>query len=175
MTIATLLLDNSFQALGTISWQRAVTLLTLGKIEVIESYEDKILRSRTWVIKMPAVVRLINSFRKGKKEEVKFSRQNILTRDGWKCQYCGTDLDTKTVTYDHLVPKSKGGKTCWENIVSACDSCNRKKSNLMLSETNMTLKKKPKKPVWLPIVVQSVGSVPKEWKSYLYWNVELES
>lgn len=173
---ATLLLDQSYQALGTISWQRAVTLLSLGKVEVVEEYNNRILRSRTWVLKMPAVVRLISAFRRNKKEGVKFSRQNILARDGWKCQYCGVSLDTKTVTYDHVIPKSKGGKTCWENIVSSCAECNGKKSNLLLSETDMALGKKPKKPTWLPIIVHTKGDqVPKEWKSYLYWNTELES
>ena len=172
----TLLLDQSFQALGTINWQRAVTLLTLGKVEVIEEYDDRLLRSRTWIIKMPAVVRLVKAFRKTKRQEVKFSRHNILARDNFRCQYCNTELNTQTVTYDHVLPKSKGGKTSWENIVSCCSTCNGSKGSMTLKQAGLKLRKQPKKPSWVPIfVINSRGSVPTQWKSYLYWNTELQN
>lgn len=173
--LSTLLLDQSYQAVAAISWQRAVTLLTLGKVEVIEEYEDHELRSRTWVIKMPAVVRLVNRFRRSK-QKVKFSRTNILARDGWKCQYCKCKLTTDTVTYDHVVPKSRGGKTCWENIVSSCSPCNCKKANKTPQEAKMKLRKQPVMPKWVPVFsISTKGSIPDQWASYLYWMSELEN
>jgi 5-methylcytosine-specific restriction endonuclease McrA len=170
---STLLLSQAYEPVAAISWQRAVTLLTLGKVEVIEEYENKELRARTWVIKMPAVVRLVRAFRR-KKKKVKFSRTNILARDQWKCQYCGTHLSTEEVTYDHVVPRSRGGKTAWENIVSCCAECNAKKANKTPAEAGLKLRKKPYRPSWVPaFVVTQRGSVPEQWHSYLYWTSEL--
>lgn len=173
---ATLLLDQGYQPVASISWQRAITLLTLGKVEVIEEYDDRELRSRTWVIKMPAVVRLIKAFRRHKKK-VKFSRTNILARDKWKCQYCNTKLTTESVTYDHVVPKSQGGKTCWENIVACCAGCNAKKADKSVGKAGMRLRTKPVMPAWVPVftINTSKGSVPEQWASYLYWMSELEN
>jgi len=170
----TLLLDQSYQAVATISWQRAVTLLTLGKVEVIEEYKDKVLRSRSWVIKMPAVVRLVKLFRRHKKK-VKFSRHNILARDRWKCMYCKCKLGLSDVTYDHVVPKSRGGKTQWENIVSCCSDCNAKKANRTPREAGMRLRKQPEQPNWVPVfTITTRGSIPEQWTSYVYWMSELE-
>lgn len=171
----TLLLSMGYEPIASISWQRAITLLTLGKVEVIEEYDTE-LRSRTWVVKMPAVVRLVKSFRHHKKK-VKFSRTNILARDNWKCQYCSTKLSTEDVTYDHVVSKSRGGKTCWENIVACCQDCNAKKANKTPREADMKLRKQPVMPKWVPVltITQSPGSVPEQWASYLYWMSELEN
>jgi len=169
----TLLLSNAYEPVATISWQRAVTLLTLGKVEVLEEYEDRELRSRNWVIKMPAVARLVHRFRRHKKR-VKFSRTNILARDRWKCQYCSCELNTHDVTYDHVTPRSRGGKTCWENIVSCCADCNAKKDNRTPQEAGMKLCSKPYQPDWVPIfTVRTRGPVPDQWRSYLYWTSEL--
>ena len=110
----TLLLSQGYEPLGTIGWQRAITLLTLGKVEVLEEY-DRNIRSIHLVFKMPAVVRLFNKFRRGKKA-VKFSRHNILARDGWKCAYCRVKVKTSEMTMDHVTPRSQGGITCWENL-----------------------------------------------------------
>jgi len=169
----TLLLSQGYEPLTTISWQRAISLLTLGKVEVIEEY-DRELRSRHLVIKMPAVVRLINFFRRPK-QLVKFSRRNILARDTWKCQYCGRKVSTESMTQDHVVPKSQGGKTCWENIVTCCADCNAKKANRTPKQAKMTLIKPPAKPSWVPIFsIQLGGSSPEQWRDYLYWTAELD-
>lgn len=171
----TLLLSQGFEPIATISWQRAVTLLTLGKIEVIEEYDDRELRSRTWIIKMPAVVRLLKAFRRHKKR-VKFSRHNILARDRWKCQYCGEKLALSEATYDHVIPRSRGGHTHWENIVSCCADCNLRKRNRTPQEAGMKLRKAPYQPSWVPIfTVTTKGSIPEQWMSYIYWTTELES
>lgn len=172
---STLLLDQSYQPLDVITWQDAVRLITLNKAEVIEEYEDNI-RSTFLIIKMPAVVRLINSFRRGKKKSVKFSRISIYARDGFKCQYCSLKGKMKDFTFDHVVPRSKGGKTNWENITTACVPCNTKKNNRTPAEAGMKLLKQPVKPDWVPIISLRLTqkSVPDQWASYLYWNSELD-
>lgn len=167
-----LLLDNGYMPIATISWQRAVCLLTLGKCEVIEEYDQNI-RSAFLVIKMPAVVRLINRFRRGKKS-VKFSRHNILARDGWKCQYCGDLVETHNLTQDHVLPRAQGGTTCWENIVTSCGLCNSKKANRTPRQAGMALRRSPYKPTWVPIFsVRLSKDLPNQWASYLYWTSEL--
>jgi 5-methylcytosine-specific restriction endonuclease McrA len=165
-----LLLNQSYEPISVINWKRAVTLLTLGKIEVVEEYNEDI-RSMYLVIKAPAVVRLLKSFRRPRKR-VKFNRQNILARDRWKCQFCGQKFPSKELTYDHVLPKSRGGKTIWENIVTACESCNLKKGGKTPQEANMKLKKRPTRPDWVPIFTISVSrkAVPEPWKNFCYWN-----
>ena len=170
----TLLLNQGYEPLATIGWQRAISLLTLGKVEVIEEY-DREIRSAFLVIKMPAVVRLINRFRRGKKA-VKFSRHNILARDGWKCGYCGDKVTTQDMTQDHVIPRSQGGKTCWENIVTCCSDCNAKKANRTPRQAGMRLRREPYKPTWVPLFSISLsGSVPEQWASYVYWTAELKA
>lgn len=171
---STLLLAATYEPIDVISWQDAVRLMTLGKAEVIEEY-DKDLRSTYLIIKMPAVVRLVSMFRKRKKK-VKFSRVNIYARDKYKCQYCGKTGKMKDFTFDHVVPKSRGGKTTWDNIVTCCTACNGKKGDKLPKEAGMQLKAKPEQPSWLPAVTIRVSqrSVPDAWRDYLYWNVTLD-
>jgi len=171
----TLLLNPGYQPVGAIPWQRAVSLLTLGKVEVVEEYDVDI-RSVYLVIKMPAVVRLISRLRK-QKQRVKFSRQNVLARDKWRCQYCGEKKPTAELTYDHVIPRSRGGRTCWENIVTACEACNAKKANRTPEQAGMTLRTRPARPTWVPVITipLTTGSVPDQWASYLYWHTEIVS
>jgi 5-methylcytosine-specific restriction endonuclease McrA len=169
----TLLLSQGYEPLATISWQRAISLLTLGKVEVVEEY-DRDLRSRYLIIKMPAVVRLITAFRRHKKQ-VKFSRQNIMARDRWKCAYCGIKVSTQEMTMDHVIPRAQGGTTCWENIVTSCETCNAAKADRTPKQAKMKLRKRPARPTWVPIFsVQLSGSPPDQWASYLYWTSELK-
>jgi len=170
----TLVLSQGYQPIKVIPWQRAITLLTLGKVELIEEYDEEHIRSRYLVMKMPAVVRLINAFRRHKKP-VKFSRINIYGRDKYRCQYCGDKVSLESGTYDHVVPRSKGGKTVWSNIVTCCEPCNAKKSNQTPSEAGMILRTKPIQPKAVPIQALRISrtSVPDAWASYMYWNSSL--
>lgn len=168
----TLLLNQGYQPLTTISWQRAICLLSLGKVEVVEEY-DRDIRSVYLVIKMPAVVRLITRFCKIK-QRVKFSRQNVLGRDRWTCQYCGQKRPIAELTYDHVVPRSQGGKTSWENIVTACRGCNARKADRTPQQAGMRLLCAPRRPRSVPVImIQLSGSVPDQWASYLYWSSEI--
>jgi len=149
-------------------------MLTLQKVEVVEEYDHEI-RSQFLVIKIPAVVRLLRVFRKRKKP-VKFSRVNIYGRDDYRCQYCGGKFTMGELTYDHVVPRSQGGKTTWTNIVSACDRCNAKKRDQTPEQAGMKLLKKPVQPVDVPSIVIEVSrrSVPDAWRDYLYWTSALD-
>jgi len=161
--------------LRVISWQKAVTLLTLGKVEVVEEY-DREIRSISFSIQLPAVVRLLYLVKR-RRQEVKFSRKNIYARDNGICQYCGTALEPKEITYDHVLPKSKGGATSWENVVTCCVSCNCRKSNKTPQQAHMTLLKQPVKPRWTHFLRLHIGikHTPESWRDYLYWNIKLES
>lgn len=171
---STLLLDCSYQPLDIIPWKEAVRLWFLGKAEVIEEHEAE-LRSTYLVIKMPAVVRLVHLFKR-KKRKVKFSRVGIYTRDKYKCQYCGQKGTIRDFTFDHVIPRAQGGRTNWENIVTACMPCNTRKANRTPKQAGMSLLSTPKRPEWLPMVNlrMSQKKVPDEWSSYLYWTGVLD-
>src|SRR4051794_40550361 len=117
MNALTLLLTPWFAPHKIIPWQKAITMLYGGDVEVVEEYRETI-RSPSVSIQMPAVVRLkrsIGSVKRG----VKFSRLNVLTRDGFRCQYCGERKRGTELNYDHVIPRARGGRTVWDNIVAA--------------------------------------------------------
>lgn len=168
-----LLLNITYEPLRIINWKKAITMLCLGKVEVIEEYSREI-HSVSFTVKLPSVVRLLRMVKRPK-TPVKFSRQNIYARDRYKCQYCGDRFSTEDLTYDHVIPKSRGGRTEWKNIVTCCIDCNRKKGGRKPSEASMKLIRKPKRPTWVPAIRITVGfrEIPQTWRDYLYWNVEL--
>jgi len=170
----TLLLNTTYEPLRVISWQKAITLLTLGKVEVIEEY-DREIHSVSFSIKLPSVVRLLRLV-KWRHGQVKFSRKNIYARDRGMCQYCGKDLRRQEITYDHVIPKSQGGQTSWKNVVTCCIECNSRKGGKTPKQAGMKLLKPPKRPRWNMSLRITIGlkSTPNSWRDYLYWNVELE-
>ncbi len=172
-TARTLLLSQGYEPIKVISWQRAITLLFLGKVEVLEEYAQGV-HSVNLVIKIPAVVRLLRAFRRHAKP-VKFSRVNIYARDHYRCQYCKKRANISDLTYDHVIPRSQGGKTEWTNIVSCCYDCNRKKGGRTPHQAGMKLLAPPAQPNWVPAITIriSMRSVPDAWRDYLYWTGEL--
>jgi 5-methylcytosine-specific restriction endonuclease McrA len=171
----TLLLNQGYEPIKVISWQRAITLLTLHKVDVVEEYDAQI-RATSMIVQVPAVVRLRKAFRRHAKP-VKFSRVNIYARDAYCCQYCGTRCAIDGLTYDHVIPRSRGGRTTWDNIVSCCYACNANKANRTPAEARMTLRSTPARPAWMPSVQIRVStrSVPDAWRDYVYWTGEIES
>lgn len=162
----TLLLNCTYEPLGVIAWQRAITMLCLGKVEVIKSYEAT-LRAVTWAVPMPAVVRL-QRFVARHRVRIALSRRNVFQRDGHRCQYCGETFPTKDLTCDHVVPRSQGGGMTWENLVTACAPCNRRKGGRTPEEARMTLRKVPRRPAAIPPpVVAQPASVPEPWIEFL--------
>lgn len=173
-THRTLVLSQSFEPISIVSWKQAITLLFLGKAEMIEEY-DRNIRSTSIVLKIPAVVRLLSAFRRHKKP-VKFSRINIYGRDKYSCQYCGVKKKISELTYDHVVPRAQGGKTTWTNIATSCSDCNRRKANRTPEQAGMRLRKMLVQPSATPVLVVTVSreSVPDAWRDYLYWTSELD-
>ena len=166
MTAQTLLLTPWMMPHKIISWQRAVTMSFLGKVEVIEEYEEEI-ASPSFTIKTPAVVRLKRPIG-GMKRGVKFSRINVFSRDEFRCQYCGSRKAARDLNYDHVVPRVQGGRTVWENIVTSCYACNNQKRGRTPEQAGMKLLRAPVKPKSLPMttVIPREGPHPEAWMHY---------
>lgn len=161
-----LLLNASYEPMRVISWQRAVTLFFLGKVEVVEEYDDEI-RAVSLVLRAPAVVRLLQYVRVGRKSPP-LCRSNVLARDNFECQYCAVRLTTREATLDHVVPRSQGGRTTWENVVCCCIACNRRKGGRTPKEARMALRNQPVKPDWLPVLqIRLNGNIPHSWHTFL--------
>ena len=136
MNAAVLVLDVSMRPLRVEGWQRAICDLFLGKVEVVEwkyHSKDRTIKSPCGAWPMPSVVRVLSQFRRDR-IRVKFSRLNIYTRDNFNCQFCAQRFETEELTFDHVIPRSRGGRTVWENIVTACVPCNTRKSDRLPSE-----------------------------------------
>jgi len=193
----TLVLNAYYEPVARVPWHRAITLLWESrqaeidnrnyklKIELVKEYQDWTVHSASQEWKVPSIIRWVKSTPRRKKA-IKFSRENIYLRDGGKCQYCGVGLsrDQKSpdcFTYDHVIPRAKGGQTRWENVVTCCIPCNQKKSDKLPNQAGMRLLKVPVKPVKLTeslrLQVHWHPGMPAEWKNYirtdLYWNDEL--
>lgn len=152
-----------------IPWQRAVVLVWLGKVDVLEHY-DELLASPSWSLQAPAVVRLRKAVRASKPSLVRFTRRNVYARDDYTCQYCGMRKQGRGLSFDHVVPRVKGGQTIWDNIVTACHACNDRKGGRSPDEAGMKLLRKPFRPKALPISTPpglDVGSdLPQPWQVY---------
>jgi len=132
-----LLLNADYTPLGVISWRKAVRLMAKGKVEVVK-YGDKVLYNMERTVKfvLPLVLKLIKFIRTIFKNKVPFNKRNVLIRDNFTCAYCGTRSLTK-MSFDHITPKSKGGKSTFENVVTCCVPCNHKKDNKTCKQADM--------------------------------------
>lgn len=179
----TLMLSAAFEPMRRISWQRAMLLLVAGRAEVVEVYADRTVRTVRVTFQMPSVMRALGGYHGSWRLTPKFSRQNLWKRDGGKCAYCQRDVPIHKSTYDHVMPRSRGGKTAWTNIVIACVACNQRKGARTPEEAGMTLLVKPRRPSkgeipWGSMVTWSQG-MPLSWRQYLtdrkYWSGKLDS
>jgi len=177
----TLVLSPGYEPVARVHWQRAITLLFMGKVEVVEEYEDKEIKSVTFSLKMPSVVRFLRAIR-GKKKVVKFSRENVYARDKGRCQYCAVPVPRCEITYDHVTPRAHGGSTIWENVVISCMECNQRKGGRTPAQAGMKLLTTPVKPKKLPdmrLTLTWRKGMPESWRGWVrdiqYWNTELES
>lgn len=172
----TLLLNASYEPLKVVHWQKAVTLWCQGKVEIIAQH-DREVRAVSFSFKLPSVIRLLRYVRIKKRfDYVPFSRANIYARDEFTCQYCSRVFATYDLTFDHVVPVSKGGRKDWENIVTCCVACNRRKGGRTPAEAGMTLSRHPRRPNAAPAIRITIGlrQAPESWRDYLYWNLELD-
>jgi len=158
-----LVLNQDYTPITVCSVERAFTLIFLQKAELLSDIQEKKLRSINQTFAFPSVIK-INRYINVPYKGVVLSRFNIFKRDGNKCQYCGT---TKDLTIDHVIPRSKGGKSTWTNLVTACKKCNSKKGNFSLEKANMTLFKKPEKPSYITFLKMNNTHNREDWLKYL--------
>jgi 5-methylcytosine-specific restriction endonuclease McrA len=160
-----LVLNATYEPLNVCSVRRALVLLLKEKAEVLER-GDGVLRSETMQIDRPEVIRLVTYVRVPRDiHRRRITRRAVLARDEWVCQYCGSDRPGLTV--DHVIPRSRGGESVWENIVAACAACNRRKGNRMPHEIRMHPRTSPRAPGPTVFIRIAAPRTPVAWESYL--------
>lgn len=172
----TLVLNATYEPLRIVPWQKAITLLFQGKVEVIATH-DREIRGVTVRVRLPSVLRLLRHVRmKRAFSDVPFSRANVYARDDHRCQYCGHRLPPTQLTFDHVLPVARGGQKAWDNIVTCCIPCNRRKGDRTPEEAGLHLIRRPRRPPALPALTIRFGihRTPESWRDYLYWDAFLE-
>ena len=159
-----LVLNASYEPLNVTTVRRAHVLVFKGKAEVIEELEQP-LRSATGAFPWPHVIRLVQYVRVPRTLQRKISRRALFARDGWRCMYCGTS--SGRLTLDHVVPRSRGGDSVWENVVTSCAPCNMRKGNRLLHELQMTLTTPPRAPSPQLFIRLAAPKIPQTWTPYL--------
>tara|TARA_R110002074_G_scaffold349387_1_gene519823 strand:- start:1815 stop:2315 length:501 start_codon:yes stop_codon:yes gene_type:complete len=163
--IAVLKLDSSFKPIEVISWEEAVVLTWLNKAWAVE-YTDKWVRSAKKAFQVPSVIVLFRYIDE-KYFTLPCTRKNIILRDESQCQYCTKRFREHDLTIDHVVPRSKGGKSVWSNVVVACKPCNQFKKDHLIQNCALTLIRKPKRPSFRSIIKKRIGNANLRWKEYL--------
>lgn len=166
MASKVLVLNQDYQAISVCTAERAFILVFLKKAEMICDNRAKVLRSVGKVFKYPSIIRLHRYINLPYKK-VALSRQNIFKRDGYNCVYCGAG---EHLTLDHVVPRSKGGRDSWHNLVTACQKCNTEKGDRTPEQAEMEMRHKPFRPSFIMYLREFNGKVHDEWKPYLLMN-----
>jgi len=162
-----LILNQNYEPMSVCNVKKAIILLYLGKAEIVEASDGKVIRSVSMSIPQPSIVRL-GVYIQVPYKKIILSRKNILRRDGHRCMYCGrSDVP---LTVDHVIPKARKGEDTWENLVTACVYCNNKKGDRIPEEAHMKLLRKPMRPNHLTFIRHFVGNIDERWKPYLYMN-----
>ncbi len=160
-----LVLNASYEPLNVTTVRRAHVLVFKGKAEVIEELQQQQLHSATDTYPWPHVIRLVAYVRVPRAVQRKISRRALFARDNWRCAYCGTTAGR--LTLDHVVPRSRGGESVWENVVTACAPCNHKKGDRLLEEASMELLHLPKPPAPVLFIRLAAPKIPSGWQPYL--------
>jgi len=195
-----LVLNRLWQAVNVVGAKRAFALLTQGHAQVVHHATDdfRVFSFMDWMdfsvenpsfdarevvhtprtaIRMPRVI-LLTFFDKLPRKEIKLTRNSVFERDKDRCQYCGRIFAREDLNLDHVIPRDRGGKTTWENIVCSCIKCNSHKANRLPHQAGLRLVRKPVRPKWRPVISLVLNNKQRErWKDFLdlaYWNVELE-
>jgi 5-methylcytosine-specific restriction endonuclease McrA len=179
-----LVLNKSFVPIHIITWQRAMSLLIQDSARAIDSdyivydFSDWLLYSEVddkypkiltikHKISLPSII-VLKNYNKLPIRDIKYSRETLFQRDNHTCAYCGGKFKPQLLTVDHILPRSLGGKTHWDNTVTACSECNGKKGNKTLEQTGMKLLYRPKKPKWVsPLTNIRSNKACKEWSIFL--------
>lgn len=166
ISVKTLKLDISYRPIEIVDAIDALVLCLIGKAQAIENYKKEI-TSVSESFKLPAVI-VLKRFVKFHFKIVSAHRREIILRDNNQCQYCSIELPNEKLTLDHIIPKSKGGKNTWDNLVAACKKCNQKKGNRTPEQANMKLVCKPIKPKYNILRTVGKNQVSELWKNYLW-------
>jgi 5-methylcytosine-specific restriction endonuclease McrA len=189
-----LVLNRSWIAVQIADARRAISLLYRGYAKVVspvdfstydfddwkelsETAEDYCIHTVDFKIKVPDVI-VLTLFNGVHRREIKFSRRNIFERDKNMCQYCSRQFKKTELTLDHIIPRSSGGRSTWENLVLACVPCNVRKGSRLPDDAGMPLIRQPRKPRWVPYTGENLSSARKpSWQRFVdaaYWDVELK-
>ena len=160
-----LVLNASYEPLNVCSVRRAYVLVYKGKAEMIEALEHQPLRTATSTYQRPHVIRLVAYVHVPRAAQRKISRRALFARDGWRCVYCGTSGGR--LTLDHVVPRSRGGDSVWENVVTSCAPCNLRKGNRLPHEVHMVLPDRPRPPAPVLFIRLAAPKIPPSWQQYL--------
>ena len=159
-----LVLNASYEPLNVCTVRRAHVLVFKGKAEVIEEL-DRRLTSATDTYPWPHVIRLVTYVRVPRAVQRKISRRALFARDGWRCVYCGSS--SGRLTLDHVVPRSRGGESIWENVVTSCAPCNLRKGDRLLEESGLQLGRPPRPPAPVLFIHLAATKIPDGWQRYL--------
>ncbi|MBI5367003.1 MAG: HNH endonuclease [Planctomycetes bacterium] len=188
-----LVLNRSWVPIDTTTVRRAMVWLCQGVAKVVEPETYEVHDFQSWSelsaarrdgpclhtvslsIRVPEVM-MLTGYNGVPRKEVVFSRRNLYKRDGYTCQYCGTQPGSEELTIDHVLPKAQGGKSTWDNCVLACVECNKRKANRTPFQARMRLAKAPVRPKWHPLIALKVGRVRRCWERFIseiYWDTPL--
>ncbi len=166
----------SYFPLSVWSWQDAVKAVFLDRVSVLNEYET-VVHSPTMTMRLPSVIALKEYIPAARRPA--FTRFNVFLRDRFECQYCNRGQPTQDLTFDHVIPRSRGGRTTWDNVVTACGPCNLRKGNKMPRECQMFPRQPPRQPTSWELQENGRSFPPnylhESWRDYLYWDSELES
>lgn len=190
-----LVLNRNYMPVNTVTVRRAFCMLLAGIAKAIDnnyctfdfkswselsaSVHDETIGLVGKMVRVPRVI-LLATYDRFPSRCVRLSRINIMLRDNHKCQYCGKTLKRSQLSLDHVIPRSRGGTTTWENVITSCFTCNRKKGGNTPEEAGMKLLSKPQRPRWTPLGSFLSGRIYEEWKDFIsvvdfsYWHVELD-
>ena len=165
----------SYFPLSLWPWQEVVKAVFLDRVNIISEYENEV-HSPSFTMRLPSVISLKEFVQQSRRPA--FTRFNVFLRDRFRCQYCADTFPTHELTFDHVVPRSRGGRTSWGNIVTACNRCNLRKGSRLPQECGMQPRQRPFTPTSHQLRVNGRGFPPnylhESWRDFLYWDTELE-
>jgi len=152
--------DGSFQVMNLTAWLEY-------SLEEVPSENEAYIQTVRLKVRVPKVL-LLRKYDRLPMQEVRFTRESLFERDQHRCQYCGNQLPASKLNMDHVIPRAKGGRTSWENIVTACIPCNSRKANRLPHQANMHLIKKPTRPRWRPFISSLLDKqYDSDWESFI--------
>ena len=165
----------SYFPLSLWPWQEAVKAVFLDRVNIISEY-DRVVRSPSFEMRLPSVISLKDYVETSRRPA--FTRFNVFLRDRFACQYCGEARPSHELTFDHVIPRSRGGRTQWINVVTACQGCNLKKGNRLPAHAAMHPRRNPHQPTSYELQENGRSFPPnflhESWRDFLYWDSELD-